>query len=126
MVVVPPPALRLVPTPDAQRKGNNAAGSTRFHVRLPIAHKRFVESRAEASGSTLTTLLRGLLEDWLSGAVSAVVAPVAPAAERERLSLDLPTALYRQVKAKASADGHRITDVTVVLIERLMASARRR
>ncbi|HDR8943082.1 TPA: hypothetical protein QDB15_000010 [Burkholderia vietnamiensis] len=125
-VAVPPPALRLVRTPEAQRKGNNAAGSTRFHVRLPLAHKRFLEARAEASGSTLTTLLRGLLEDWLAGTVTVAVAPVAPADDRERLSLDLPTPLYRQVKARVSADGYRLTDVTVGLIERLMASARRR
>lgn len=126
IVVVPPPALRLVRTPEAERKGNNAAGSTRFHVRLPIAHKRFVEARAEASGSTLTTLFRGLLEDWLAGTVTVTVPSVAPTEDRERLSLDLPTPLYRQVKAKVSADGHRLTDVTVGLIERLMASARRR
>ncbi len=125
-VVVPPPALRLVRTPEAQRKGNNATGSTRFHVRLPLAHKRFLEARAEASGSTLTTLLRGLLEDWLAGTVTVMVSPVAPADDRERLSLDLPTPLYRRVKARASADGYRLTDVTVGLIERLMASARRR
>ncbi|AOZ05919.1 hypothetical protein BKK80_08850 [Cupriavidus malaysiensis] len=118
--------MRLVRTPEAQRKGNNAAGSTRFHVRLPLAHKRFLEARAEASGSTLTTLLRGLLEDWLAGTVTVAVAPVAPADDRERLSLDLPTPLYRQVKARVSADGYRLTDVAVGLIERLMASARRR